>query len=795
MKERYRIETNPLCRQENVKKGEHYRISVLTAGLLRLEYSPEGVFEDGPTQVVWNRDLGACAHRVTETADSLEIFTDRIHLSYDKKAFSTNGLSIEVKGVLFPFGNVWHYGDKGKLIHVGELKGTARTLDNANGEIPLEDGLVSMLGYAVMDDSKSLVIRGDGWVEKRKSQEEDLYFWGYGNDYLACIQDFYRLCGTTPMVPRYALGNWWSRYHRYTQESYQELIERFAREKIPFSVAVIDMDWHLVDVGEEYGSGWTGYTWNRELFPDPKAFLAWLHDRGMHVTLNVHPADGVRAYEEAYERMAGALGVDPESGLPIAFDVADEKFMEAYFEYLHHPLEEEGVDFWWIDWQQGGVSRLEGMDPLWMLNHYHFLDNARDGKRPMTFSRYAGPGSHRYPVGFSGDTIVSWESLDFQPYFTACASNIGYNMWSHDIGGHMLGERDDELSGRWVQYGVFSPVMRLHSSNSRFNSKEPWRYRKEIREVMEEFLRLRHKMLPYLYTMNHRQYEQKIPVVLPMYYSYPGERDAYQVPNQYFFGSALVVAAVTAPCIKKLGMAKTAVWIPEGEWYDIFTGLRYHGGRRMNLYRDLTSIPVFARAGAVIPFQEDCMEDALRNPQSLHLHVYTGEDGSFTLYEDDNITTDYRSGKYVKTSFEWKEEEGSLAIRKAAGDLSLIPEKRDYRITFWGIADAQALEARDEAGRSPAKVIRQEGRIEIELKNVSTDQESVVYLKERKCGDNRVTERCFEILDRAQIQMIQKESALGILESGKDAGYLLGGLLSLGLDPDLYGALAEILTA
>ena len=100
---------------------------------------------------------------------------------------------------------------------------------------------------------------------------------------------------------------------------------------------------------------------------------------------------------------------------------------------------------------------MEGLDPLWMLNHFHFLDNARDGKRPMTFSRYAGPGSHRYPVGFSGDTVVTWESLQFQPYFTSTASNIGYGWWSHDIGGHMGGYKDDELEGRWVSAGrIFS---------------------------------------------------------------------------------------------------------------------------------------------------------------------------------------------------------------------------------------------------------------------------------------------------------------------------------------------------
>jgi hypothetical protein len=139
-----------------------------------------------------------------------------------------------------------------------------------------------------------------------------------------------------------------------------------------------------------------------------------------------------------------------------------------------------------IDWQQGEHSRIPGIDPLWyvlpasgrlsqgglsnnltsrMLNHFQFLDTGRDGRKSIIFSRFSGPGSHRYPVGFSGDSVVSWASLEFQPEFTATSSNIGYGWWSHDIGGHMLGGRNDELVTRWVQYGVFSPIFRLHSTH------------------------------------------------------------------------------------------------------------------------------------------------------------------------------------------------------------------------------------------------------------------------------------------------------------------------------------------
>ncbi len=171
----------------------------------------------------------------------------------------------------------------------------------------------------------------DGWVEPRKKGIEDLYFFGYGHDYKEALKGFYTLCGKTPMLPRYALGNWWSRYYQYSENSYLELMDRFEKEKLPFTVAVIDMDWHLVDIDPKYGSGWTGFTWNKELFPDPERFLKNLHERGMQTALNTHPADGVRAYEEMYEEMARKLGVDFENEDPILCDPADPEFIEAYF--------------------------------------------------------------------------------------------------------------------------------------------------------------------------------------------------------------------------------------------------------------------------------------------------------------------------------------------------------------------------------------------------------------------------------------------------------------------------------
>ena len=563
------------------------------------------------------------------------------------------------------------------------------------------------------------------------------------------------------------------------------------------------MDWHLVDIDPKYGSGWTGYTWNKDFFPDPKRFLKWLHDRGMRTTLNVHPADGVQAHEEMYEEMAKAMGVDTEAENPVVCDPADPEFMEAYFKYLHHPREEEGVDFWWIDWQQGSNCKIEGLDPLWIFNHFHFLDSRRNGKRPMTFSRYAGPGSHRYPVGFSGDSLITWESLDFQPYFTETASNIGYGWWSHDIGGHMLGYKNDEMTARWTQLGVFSPIMRLHSSSSEFNGKEPWRFKKETEIAMGEALRLRHAMIPYLYTMNYRSYQENLPLVLPMYYDYPEERDAYERRNQYMFGTELMAAPVTTPRVRDLNTAKVKVWLPEGIWYDIFTGMMYRGGRTLDMYRTLDSIPVLAKAGGIVPFTDEISgAQASKNPDSLRIHVYAGAEGKFALYEDDNETCAYEKKQCVITEMQYTEEhENVFTILPASGDLTLIPEKRRYTVELTGYqkeaaasvkitVDGNSVDAEDISydSRKQAVIVSVPCVLVKQMVKITVDPQYTA------CR-NRTEERCFEFLNQAEIEFRLKDQLYEVIQREKEVSVLAAELNSMKVNQDLYGALLELLTA
>ena len=713
------------CSQQIVQ-GDKWRITVITDSLLRLEWSDEGKFVDVPTQTVLYRDFydekNLPQFSVRNREDGLlEIETSKLLLTYNREAFSKEGLSVVVRGVPWSQFNTWHYGDDCP----GNLLGTFRTLDQVDGPVKLGDGIISRDGWAILDDSNSCVIvpekeiRGkhnpyDAWVLPRKSlvgdgNYEDLYFFGYGHEYIKAIEDFYKLTGSQPLLPRFALGNWWSRYYRYHQDEYLQLHNRFKREGIPFSTAVIDMDWHVTDVDAKYGSGWTGYTWNEELFPDHKAFLRKLSQEGLSATLNLHPRDGVRAFERDYPQVARDMGIDPASGKAVEFDLTNPQFVQAYFN-MHHRMEDEGVRFWWVDWQQGGVTREPGLDPLWMLNHMHYEDAARDGRWPLTFSRYAGPGSHRYPVGFSGDTVTTWDSLAFQAYFTSTASNIGYGWWSHDIGGHMLGVRDNELEARWYELGVFSPINRLHSTCSPFAGKEPWNFPQETREAMVKMLRLRAELLPYVYTMNYRAAFENRPIVEPMYWQSPEVGIAYEMRDEYRFGSELIVSPIVSSNDAAALRGSAGVWLPEGDWYDFFDGRRYvsrgWNGRRFEAWRALDRVPVFAHAGAIVPTQvlpevADCERSAevaesvnsVENPRTLRVLAFPGSDGELVMREDNGDFAAASAGNTANTrmNFMWRDGNSSsqFVISGVAGcdaAIESVPQTRDWNVVFRGVS-------------------------------------------------------------------------------------------------------------
>lgn len=782
-KTRFIYETRPLALPQNMVTGDKYRFTILTPSLIRMEYSSQGIFEDRASQSVFFRDFPE-NHFETEGSDGWsKIETENLIVTYkENEVFSADTLSVKLK--IEP-ASIWHFGDAFE-----DLGGTTKTLDNVNGETPLERGVCSRNGFSVIDDSNTMLLNEIGWVEVRIPETMDYYFWGYGFHYLDAVKDLYRLTGVPPMLPAYALGNWWSRYHAYTQDEYQELIERFEEEEVPFSVSVVDMDWHVVKIPEEYKngegkafeSGWTGYSWNKELFPDYKGFLKFLKDHNLKTSLNLHPAQGVACHEDMYEEMARACGIDPATRERVRFDVLSPEFMEKYFDILHHPYEEDGVDFWWMDWQQGTSywwiheenkdgklqDEREVLDPLWMLNHLHIADIKRNGKRPMFFSRFSGPGSQRYPVGFSGDTHVTWASLDFQPYFTATSSNIGYSWWSHDIGGHMGGYHDEELVTRWVQLGVFSPINRLHSSNSEFIRKEPWCFEEKTEAIMKNYLQLRHRLFPYIYTMNYRNNKELEPLVQPMYYAYPKRSAAYEMKNQFMFGSELMVAPITSPNNKVTQLGSVKIWLPEGDWFDFFSGLHYtsKAGRTLSVHRKINDYPVFAKAGAIVPMQAGY---ALEAGNDLEVVIFPGKSNSFTLYEDAGDGSEFERGEYVMTEMNlaWGDTP-VVTVKPAQGALKLLPKTRKYKFVLRGYGENISIKAfvdRKEV-ETTATYDTKTFSMLVEV-SVDTTSEAQLFISgDTLIADNGdVVARCSNLLQKSRMDIVTKGEIVKLLKN------------------------------
>ncbi len=756
--------TEGVACKDNIILCNNVRVTVLTERMVRIEYSPEGKFTDLPSQSVWFRNFGKVEFTSKENADLLTVKTNKTEFIINNQTGSFKSALINGKQVPYSSGK--------------NLKGTTRTLDQAYGPKELDDGVLARDGVSVYDDSKTLLLNEDGMLSQRETDTKDIYAFAFGNDYVGWINDFYKITGKPPLIPRYSLGNWWSRYRAYTQKEYEDLMTEFFRRDIPLTIATVDMDWHWVDIkgkfgktykgkGPIWGSGWTGYSWNTDLFPDHIGFMQKLHDMGLKVTLNLHPADGVRSFETQYEEMADAVGVDKKAEKTVEFDLTNKKFINAYFDILHHPHENNGVDFWWIDWQQGFKSKTPGLDPLWLLNHYHYCDTDRAERRPLILSRYAGIGSHRYPLGFSGDTAINWSILNFIPYFTANAANCGYSWWSHDIGGHMMGEHDDELYIRWLQLAVFLPILRLHSTNMDFLGKEPWNFSWEAETIATDCLRLRHKLIPYIYAMNYRSYNEGRALCEPMYYTYPDNEESFEQQNEYMFGSELLVCPVTTKLDSKTKTAATKVWLPEGRWTNIFDKKIYKGNQFVYVNSPINTIPVFAKEGAIIPMSAD-NGNSWACPERLSIDIYRGN-STFNFYEDDGESNKYKDGEYSVTQMSVTESGDTVTFTVKGGKaLKCIPIKRKYTLNFCDVADFD--EAKVTVNGEEVNVSY--GKSFVVLEDISVADEIIVTLTGVEALKNKPRKEraldCLTHLNGSNTKKIFTNCKLKKCESDKD---------------------------
>lgn len=696
------------------------RFQVITPTLIRLEYAADGRFEDRATQTLGTRPEASAQFSTSAAGGVRTIQTGALTLRYTQGSgpFTADNLSVALKvsGRDVTAKPAWTTGDT-----PGNLGGWRRGLDLLRGRAPLHDGVLSRSGWYLLNDSETaLAVPGSPGFTVRPNRTgayQDGYFFGYGHDYAQGLADLRTLTGAAPLLPRKAFGVWFSRYWGYTDAELRALVARFRSEKVPLDTLSLDTDFkresnpETAPLGSLFAGGradqpfgWNGWDWNREAFPDPKGFVDWAHGQGIALALNIHPSIGSKdpAAEKANTDAGGLIPSYGMCNLLMVdfgqicgmFDWTNPKHIAAYFA-LHKPFEQTGADVMWLDWCcDASRAEARGLTADTQINRLYAERSAARGSRWPAFSRIGGAyrpdayqsgfalrdgngafAEHRYTIQFTGDTCASWEMLGFNAEYSAVAGNVGLPYVSHDIGSFhgvrqpgedcgpapfgLFGKHlPDDLYARWVQLGTFQPLDRLHSNHG---DRLPWEYGGRAGAAAADALRLREAIVPYLYNLAREAHDTGLPMTRPLYLQWPDADDAYSHPTQFTLGADILVAPVTSPG----DPATSTVWIPPGSWTSIATGIRYAGPKTVTLSVPLDQMPVFARDGAIVPFQAPGLTSSAGPNPELGLDVWPGAPGRLSLYEDDGASLDYDTGASSRTAVE--QRPGQVTIGAATG--------------------------------------------------------------------------------------------------------------------------------
>jgi Glycosyl hydrolases family 31/Domain of unknown function (DUF5110) len=722
------------------------RFEILTPSLIRMEYAQDRRFENAPTLTATRSRLPVPRFSTETRGGWLVIRTRRVILRYrlGSGPFGAANLRLTLKR-------------GGRRVTVapaagstaGNLGGWTRALDNQAGPVPLHPGVLSKVGWYVINDTDTVLLPGGSSFRVRSPHVgpyEDWYLLGYGLDYAEGLRDLRALAGPAPLLPRKAFGVWFSRYYPYSPSDYHGLLARFRAHRVPLDTLSIDTDWKHENnragaavaarvagaPGRPYS--WNGWEWDRTLFPDPKQFISWAHAHGLSLTLNIHPTiDTNDPRYPAATAQAGPLTPDngqcrileaDPHGHCMTFDWNSSRQLNAYFT-LHAPFERQGIDFFWLDWCcDGPQSSVPGLAEDTWINSRYYAEQRTRGSRWPAFSRIGGAfaesgadgpdndraqgdrgdgalADHRYTIQFTGDTCATWSMLAFEARLSAEEGNIGLPYVSHDIGSYNgvpgnlpCGDSDyqvtpaaiasrqlpDDLYARWVQFGTFQPLDRLHSNHG---NRLPWEYGRAADASATKFLELREALNPYIYTLARRAYDTGLPITGALYLQWPRIAGAYQHPSQYTFGRDMVVA----PVASSGDPASVNVWIPPGSWIDFFTGRRFKGPRLRRLLVPLARMPVLVRAGAIVPTQPYGPSTAPGSPKALTITAFPGVSGSFRLYDDQGLGFGYRRGLFAWTAISQVRHgrRTKLTIGALRGSFPGAPRARSWTARLLGV--------------------------------------------------------------------------------------------------------------
>lgn len=579
---------------------------------------------------------------------------------------------------------VWSY--RGEAVDLSQ--------DNTNISVPL---LLSTAGYGIFWNNGSRSRYNNRFVHAFYLSSEvadsvDYYFL-YGPEFDTIIADYRELTGEAPLFGKWAYGFWQCKNRYDSQAELETIAKKYRTLQIPLDNIVQDWFWWNT-MGEP--------VFNKN-YPDPKGLVETLHKENVHLMVSVWPyfRPGSPVYDDMTKKgmfvdKTKMAGFHPQGmGLYDAYNPEARKY---YWQLMNNALFKIGVDAWWLDTTEpetegretnilvtnqtalGNGARYTNEYPLYTTTAVYQGQRAEsDQKRVFILSRSGYAGIQRNSVAlWSGDVNPTWETLRRQIPAGLNLSLSGLPYWTTDIGGFTISNPEDpayrELFVRWFEFGTFCPVFRVHGTKTT-NQNELWSYGPEAQKILTDYDKLRYRLMPYIYSLAWMTTSKGYTIMRPLVMDYRNDVRAQDVGNQFFFGPGLMVNPVT-----EAGATDRRIYLPEGTWYDFWTGTMQKGAQYTDVAGPLERIPLQVRGGSILPLGPDLQYATEKAADPIEVRVYRGANGSFTLYEDDNFTYDYEKGAHATITFDWDDASGTLTIGDRAGTYPGMLENRTFRI-------------------------------------------------------------------------------------------------------------------
>lgn len=757
--------------QKNIITGDKYRFSILSPRLIRIEYNKDNKFENRATSLVVKRNFGSTNFTVEQTELSLTITTEYFTLTYVKGTpMNSKNLKVKVNGT----DREWYPSHK-EIRNLGSIN---YSLDYLENNLKLDKGLYSFDGFATLDDSTNLVLENDNFIPREPTY--DMYLFVYNKDLGLCLQDYFNLTGYPPMIPRYTLGTWWYKNDPYNMYDIDNILKEFYDNHLPISVFLLGDKWHNRE---------ENFAYDRTLF-DTNILNKYYKSKRVKFGLTINPELPIYPKDPLFNTLSNAINNYDNKYL--SFIPLNNNTISVYLNTVISNLKSTGINIFNIDY-----NNEKDKQGLFLLNHYHYVI-ANLNEVGVILSRNPGIAPHRYPIIYSGQTRVSWDTLKVLPTYNNSAANLGITWHAHAIGGYYGGIEDDELYLRYIQFGVFNPIFILAGDTGKYYKREPWKWNQLNLSVIRTYMQLRNKLIPYIYNEGYNYHEYGVPLIQPLYYKYPKIYDEPNYVNQYFFGSRIMISPIIKKKNIEMNRVVQRIFIPSGTWYDYFSGKKFAGNKYyVNFYKD-EDYPIFVKEGSIIPMSLDDTSDL---PRNMEIQIFPAENGlysSYELYEDDGISLN-KNYNYIiiKMNLDRVENGYKFTITKKEGNLN-VPN-RTYLLRFKNMKNPDKIIVKYQGQTKECQAIVEKNDLLLELKDINVYEPLEVLL----LGNNLeietisvINKEIEGILDDLEIETIIKESVDEIIFSDLSINKKRIGLRKLrrqGLEPKYINMFISLL--